>query len=155
MPEMAGEPGDSKLRRSVGSGTDDTLADVSARARDAFAQLAKRGELAELVYDSLAGGHTARERFWLIFQHPSAQLQLCVTRNERGCDLRVRLDPSADFRVELELEGAALALVQRATRGEVSFRAVPSGVMRLVVLREGNPVALHSDWFLLGAGTPE
>lgn len=152
---MARQPGDSKRPRSVEFRAGNAPADVPALARGAFAQLANRGELAELVYDSLAGGQTSPERFWLVFQHSSAQLQLCVTRNEQGCDLRVRMDPTAAFRVELELEGAELALVQSATRGEVAFRAVPSGVMRLVLLREGNPVPIHSDWFLLGSGPTE
>ncbi len=134
---------------------DDPPGNVRARARAAFTQLANHGELAELVYDSLAAGQTSLACFWLVFQHSSAQLQLCAMRNGRGYDLRVHLDPPAEFRVELEVEGTALALVQRATRSEVTFPAVPSGAMRLVLLREGYAVPIHSDWFLLGVPTPE
>jgi hypothetical protein len=144
------QPSDLRDGAEVRDGADVPDA-VRAQALAAYAQVSDRGELLKLVYDSLADDATPSDRFWLVFQHPSAQLQLSITATDSGWDLSGRLDPPDQLQAELELDGSELALVALPKDGEVTFRAVVPGVMRLVLARRGEPRQVRTDWFLLGA----
>ncbi len=156
MPEVSDpegpkrQPSDLRDGAEVRDGADVPDA-VRAQALAAYAQVSDRGELLKLVYDSLADGATPSDRFWLVFQHPGAQLQLSITATDSGWDLSSRLDAPEQLRVELELDGSELALVAQAKEGVVVFRGVMPGVMRLVLTCRGEPRQLRTDWFLLGA----
>ncbi len=150
MPEVSDSEGPKRQPSDLREGADVPDA-VRAQALAAYAQVSDRGEVLKLVYDSLADGATPSDRFWLVFQHASSQLQLSITATDSGWDLSGRLDPPDQLRAELELDGSELALVAQPKEGDVTFRAVVPGVMRLVLTRRGEPRQLRTDWFLLGA----
>jgi hypothetical protein len=124
---------------------------VRAGARAAFRQFAAAAELAPLVYDSLGSGVTSPERFWLVFQHRTAQLQLRITPSRGGWELHGRLDPPDSLQAELEIDGSDVALVESASRGEFTLRGAPPGVIRVIVTSDPRTVLLQTDWFVLGA----
>jgi hypothetical protein len=128
---------------------------VVSRAKGAFPGPGDDGgdgrELAELVYDSLAAGATTPDRFWLVFQHERAQLQLAITRGDDGWNLRGRLDPPWELRAELEIDPGEVALVVPAPRGELVFASVAPGRMRLVLVGTDPAPTIETDWFVLGA----
>ena len=125
--------------------------EVISRATAAFERPGGHHELAALVYDSLAEGATSSEHFWLVFQNRGAQLQVSVRPNDPGWDLRGRIDPPDASRVELEVDGPELAVVEIPTGGEFTFRAVPPGVIRVRLMGPGDAALLETDWFLMGA----
>ena len=127
--------------------------DVVARARAVFDQLGDPGELAPLVYDSLADGATSSERFWLVFQHQHAQLQITVSPSDGGWDLLGRLDPPSEMRAEVELDHSDVALIAESSEGRFAFAAVPPGVMRIGLTDLAGARLLQTDWFLIGAGS--
>jgi hypothetical protein len=152
MQPTANEPGDAHQRPTRPALTDPIPDDVLARARAVFEQLAAPGDLAPLVYDSLAEGATGAGRFWLVFQHETAQLQLSIT--PRGNDFQVhgRIDPrDTSSRAELEIDHTEHAIVVPVRNGEFAFDAVAPGVMRVRLADPDGEPRLHTDWFLIGA----
>ena len=91
------------------------------------------------------------ERFWLVFQHRTAQLQLRITPSRGGWELHGRLDPPDSLQAELEIDGSDVALVESASRGEFTLRGAPPGVIRVIVTSDPRTVLLQTDWFVLGA----
>ena len=102
------------------------------------------------MYDSLSAGATTAERFWLVFQHSSAQLQLSVEARAGRWDLRVRVDPPSATSAELQVDGSDLGIREQSGGGAFTFRAVPPGVMRISVERPGD-ADLQTDWFLISS----
>ena len=148
MARMPNEPGDA----APDAAPDRAPGAVVSHAHAAFDDLDAAGEqLAPLVYDSLTAGATAADGFWLVFQHPHAQLQVSVRANGTASDLHGRVDPPEAMGAVLEIDGAEVALVEHASQGSFTFRAVPAGVMRLAITGIGGSPLLHTDWFVLGA----
>jgi hypothetical protein len=119
--------------------------DVIARAKAAYGRRPE-DPLAMIVSDARDRHAPGRERR-LRFVHPLVCVELCVmTAGEHRCVLRGCAEPP-QLRVELELEGSPLTVVEDATAGSFVVEAVPRGVMRLgLVPHDGARVT--TEWFL-------
>jgi hypothetical protein len=106
------------------------------------------------VYDSLADGATDAGRFWLVFQHRHAQLQLSVTPRGDRFDVDGRLDPAGPTGARLEIDRSDAELAAPVDDGAFAIRAVPPGVLRVALTDAGGETVLHTDWFLLAGGQP-
>jgi hypothetical protein len=118
---------------------------VVARAKAAFRQRTG-GDVATLVFDSLVDEPTGADEQRLRFEHPRERVEVLVSTADGECSLRGRAEP-APLRVELELEGQEVALVEEATSGDFAFDRVPHGLKRMILVGPPGSEPVHTDWF--------
>ncbi len=117
---------------------------VVQRAKDAFERRAP-GDLAAMVFDSAiddparVGGRLMR------FEHPGGWVEIVVNAVSGDFAIRGRASP-APHRVELEPEGRDVALVSEVGEGTFEFPAVPSGLVRLLLIGPPASPPVHTDW---------
>ena len=103
------------------------------------------GEVAALMFDSLVDEPAPHAEHRLRFEHPHEHVEVVVSGTDRECTLRGRVEP-APVRVELEMDGTDVALVEEAADGDFAFRDVPHGLKRMILTAPGtDPV--RTDWF--------
>ena len=118
---------------------------VVAQAKAAFGERT-RGEVVTLVFDSLVDEPDTRKGYRLRFEHPRERVELVVSTTNGECTLQGHVEPAL-LRVELELEGTGIALVEEATTGTFGFAHVPRGLTRMILVGSGGSEPLHTDWF--------
>ncbi len=126
-------------------GPDPVPAAVLAQAKAAFRRRLA-GELATLVFDSVVDDVSSSAEHRLRFEHPHEQVEVLVLPTDGECNLRGRVEP-APVLVELELEGADVALVVEAPTGDFAFDRVPRGLKRMILVGPPGSEPVHTDWF--------
>jgi hypothetical protein len=124
---------------------DEVPEEVVTQAKDAFGQRTT-GEVVTLVFDSLVDEPNPGMEYRLRFEHPREHVELVVSRTNGECTLQGHVDPAL-LRVELELEGTGIALVDEATTGTFAFAYVPRGLTRIILVGPEGSEPLHTDWF--------
>jgi hypothetical protein len=118
---------------------------VVADAKAAFRYRSNR-EVAVLVFDSLVDGRAEANEHLLRFEHPSQRVELIISVTDGECALRGHVDP-APLRVELEMKGSEVALVEDAASGDFSFDRVPHGLKRMILVGLPGSEPVQTDWF--------
>jgi hypothetical protein len=132
-------------RRPLSDVHDQVPDEVVKQAKGAF-QRRTGGELAVLVYDSLVDERAPEAEHRLRFEHPHEHVEVIVSRTNGECTLRGRVD-RAPVRIELEMEGTDVALVEEAADGEFAFGSVPHGLKRIVLIAPDGTDPVRTDWF--------
>jgi hypothetical protein len=131
-------------RKTLTDAHDQVPDEVVNQAKAAFRRRTG-GEVAALMFDSLVDEPAPHAEHRLRFEHPREYLEVVVSGTDRGCTLRGRVEP-APVRVELEMDGTDVALVEEAADGDFAFRDVPHGLKRMILTAPGtDPV--RTDWF--------
>jgi hypothetical protein len=139
-PPRGGGP---RARREAGDAVPEG---VVARAKAAYGHRST-APVAALVFDSADQDDASEERV-LCFEHGgAARVELWVAQDGDRRSLRGRVHPPP-ARVELELEGAGVTLVDAAPRAAFGFEGVPHGVMRLHLVGRRGVDAVPTEWFL-------
>jgi hypothetical protein len=118
---------------------------VVTQAKAAFGQRTI-GEVVTLVFDSLVDEPNPSMENRLRFEHPRQHVELVVSRTNGESTLQGHVEPAL-LRVELELEGTDMALVDKATTGTFAFAHVPPGLKRMILVGPEGSEPLHTDWF--------
>jgi hypothetical protein len=119
---------------------------VVEQAKRAYGRRRMGSDLATLVFDSWVDEPAAAGEQWLRFEHPCEHVEVLVSPVNGECCLRGRAEPPP-VRVELELEGEDVALVEEATGGDFAFDRVPHGLKRIIFVGPPGSDPVHTDWF--------
>lgn len=132
-------------QRRMSDAPDQVPDEVVAQAKSAFQQRA-RGEVAVLVFDSVIDESTPNTEQRLRFEHPRMRVEAFVSPTNGECVIRGRVEP-APVRVELEIEGRDVALVEDARSGNFVFPRVPRVLSRMILIGPDGSEPVYTDWF--------
>jgi len=139
-PPRGGGP---RARREAGDAVPEG---VVARAKAAYGRRST-APVAALVFDSADHDDASEERT-MCFEHGEAvRVELWVGQDGGRRSLRGQVQPPPG-RVELELGGAGVTLVDAAPSGAFAFDGVPHGVMRLHLVGRRGVDPVPTEWFL-------
>jgi hypothetical protein len=138
-------------------GQDPAPEELVDRAKGLFAKRAK-GELAELVFDSLVDGDDTAAGHDLRFEHPGLAIEIHVSAAPPRSHLTAYVTPAAVVRAELEFAAGESALPDAVSSpvgarsvdnadGVLTFSTLPHGVVRLRLIRAEPTAPIHTDWF--------
>jgi hypothetical protein len=119
---------------------------ITAQARATFDRPAP-GELATLAFDSLLDEGAPAADHRLRFEHPALQIDVDVSAAAEDTTLTGTMRPSLPHRVELQMEGPEVSLVNDAAEGIFHFDHVPHGLVRLWLTGSPQTPAIRTDWF--------
>jgi hypothetical protein len=120
--------------------------EVVQRAKALFNRRAP-GEIATLVFDSLAdeGAPAGDHHIW--FEHPLLRADIHLSASTAGTTLTGRVRPALAGRVELEFEGDESSIVDKVVDGVLRLGLLPHGVIRLWLTEMPERPAIRTDWF--------
>ncbi len=119
---------------------------VVAEAKAAFARKAD-GDLAHLVHDSLIDGDDAAADHRLRFEHPQMLIDLQVSAAADTSSVTGHINPPARRRAQIESDRAGASSTACIEEGVFTFRDVPHGIVRIILLATGDDPPIHTDWF--------
>jgi hypothetical protein len=121
---------------------------VVAEAKAAFVRKAQ-GDTAVLTHDSLIDDDDPATDHRLRFEHPRLLIDLQVSVVSGMSHLLGHIDPAAPLRAQLETAGTGISSTASIDDGVFTFRDVPHGTVRIIVLATGDDPLVHTDWFLI------
>jgi hypothetical protein len=121
---------------------------VVTEAKAAFKHRA-RGQIANIVFDSLVDEGAPADDYRLRFEHARVQIELHISTGGDDTTMTGTVLGRAAAKVALELKGSEIALVTEVEDGSFRFGPVAHGLMRLAIEEAEGTETVTTDWFRL------